>query len=117
MRRSDKSKAKYSKLVNVSNDREDEYHDDQFTEHSPIKIPVRSIVLATFLFLVGSVLLILAGLLIGGVFGDTPDASSAPLLLIGSITFIPGFYHVRLAYYAWKGYHGYSFGDIPSYDD
>lgn len=30
--------------------------------------------------------------------------------------FIPGFYHVRIAYYAWKGYRGYSFEDIPDFD-
>jgi hypothetical protein len=35
------------------------------------------------------------------------------LLTLGSITFIPGFYHTRIAYYAWKGYEGYSLDDIP----
>ncbi|KAK3743712.1 hypothetical protein QZH41_012397, partial [Actinostola sp. cb2023] len=39
-----------------------------------------------------------------------------PLLIIGSLMFIPGFYHVRLAYCAWKGYRGYSFDDIPDFD-
>lgn len=117
--RRDKSrdKIKYTKLVDISGDTVDTYHDEQFTDSTPAKIPIRSIALATFLFLVGSVLLVLAGLLVGGVFGDTPDASAMPLLIIGALTFIPGFYHVRLAYYAWKGYYGYSFSDIPSYDD
>ena len=39
-----------------------------------------------------------------------------PLLILGSLMFIPGFYHVRIAYYAWKGYRGYSFEDIPDFD-
>jgi hypothetical protein len=30
--------------------------------------------------------------------------------------FIPGAYHVRIAYYAFKGYIGYSFEDIPEFD-
>ena len=39
-----------------------------------------------------------------------------PMLILGSLMFIPGFYHVRIAYYAWKGYRGYSFDDIPDFD-
>lgn len=38
------------------------------------------------------------------------------MLILGSLMFIPGFYHVRIAYYAWKGYRGYSFEDIPAFD-
>ena len=30
--------------------------------------------------------------------------------------FIPGAYHVRIAYYAYKGYDGYSYDDIPEFD-
>jgi hypothetical protein len=30
--------------------------------------------------------------------------------------FIPGAYHVRIAYYAFKGYEGYSYDDIPEFD-
>lgn len=110
-----RGKVKYTRLVDVSRD-ENDYHDDQFVESSP-QLPVKSIVLSLFLFIVGSILLILAGLVMGGVFGSTPDASATPLVIIGVLTFIPGFYHVRLAYYAWKGYQGYSFSDIPSYDN
>lgn len=112
-----KSRVRYSRLTQVSRDKDEtEYSDEQFTE-APPKIPLKSIALAIVLFLLGSVLLTLAVLIFVGVFGDNPDASATPLIIIGAITFIPGFYHVRLAYYAWKGYHGYSFEDIPSYDD
>ena len=112
-----KSRVRYSRLTQVSRDHDEtEYSDEQFTE-APPKIPLKSIALAILLFSLGSVLLMLAILMFVGVFGDNPDASATPLIIIGAITFIPGFYHVRLAYYAWKGYHGYSFDDIPSYDD
>ena len=40
-----------------------------------------------------------------------------PVLTLGIITFLPGFYHLRIAYYAWRGYTGYSFDDIPDYND
>ena len=115
-----RSEVKYQKLQSVSRDEEEdkdssEYYDDQYVDTEKPTLPIRSIVLSIFLFVIGTMLLILAGLLIGGVFGSSPDASATPLLILGAITFIPGFYHVRLAYYAFKGYHGYSFSDIPNY--
>ena len=117
---SSRSHVRYSRLVPpvpVRRDRnEADYRDDQFTEPPP-KIPVKSIVLAVLLFLMGATLLTLAGLMLGGVFGDTPDASATPFLILGLVTFIPGFYHVRIAYYAFRGYSGYSYFDIPHYDD
>ena len=39
-----------------------------------------------------------------------------PVLILGVLMFIPGSYHVHLAYYAWKGYDGYNFEDIPEFD-
>jgi len=39
-----------------------------------------------------------------------------PLFIIGTLLFIPGFYHVRIAYYAWYKYDGFSFDEFPSDD-
>ena len=39
-----------------------------------------------------------------------------PLILLGLLMFIPGAYHVRVAYMAYFGYEGFSFDDIPSFD-
>lgn len=36
-----------------------------------------------------------------------------PMLIIGCIAFLPGFYHSRIAYLAWRGYRGYSMNMIP----
>jgi hypothetical protein len=36
--------------------------------------------------------------------------------IVGSIAFIPGFYYTRAAYYAYRGYEGFSFDDIPQMD-
>lgn len=33
--------------------------------------------------------------------------------VLGFILFIPGFYYTRIAYYAYKGYKGFSFSNIP----
>ncbi|KAF3777950.1 Transmembrane protein [Nymphaea thermarum] len=32
---------------------------------------------------------------------------------LGSALFLPGFYYTRIAYYAYKGYKGFSFSNIP----
>lgn len=39
-----------------------------------------------------------------------------PLIILGIIMFLPGAYHVRIAYYAYRQYPGYSFDDIPEFD-
>ena len=35
-------------------------------------------------------------------------------IVLGCLLFIPGFYYTRIAYYAYKGYKGFSFSNIPS---
>lgn len=40
-----------------------------------------------------------------------------PMLIIGAIMFVPGSYHVWIAFWAWRAAPGYSYADIPNYDD
>lgn len=105
-------------------------------------MPYKAIALATVLFLIGSVLITIGSLLLAGYFGVTEvptqlllrlkftlpcvDVSpglfqhsdrTVPVLVIGILVFLPGFYHLRIAYYASKGYPGYSYDDIPDFDD
>lgn len=112
---------------------------------SPPKVPYKAIALATVLFLIGSVLITVGSLLLAGYFGVTevctpPPAvvrltwtlslsgplwpgllqhsdRTVPVLIIGILVFLPGFYHLRIAYYASKGCPGYSYDDIPDFDD
>ncbi|KAG7248308.1 hypothetical protein CRUP_005775, partial [Coryphaenoides rupestris] len=72
-------------------------------KRSPPKVPYKAIALATFLFLIGSLLI--------------HSDRTVPVLIIGILVFLPGFYHLRIAYYASKGYRGYSYDDIPDFDD
>ncbi|KAL1558988.1 transmembrane protein 230 [Salvia divinorum] len=37
------------------------------------------------------------------------------LLGLGLLTFVPGFYETRIAYYSWRGAQGYRFANIPDY--
>jgi Ca2+/H+ antiporter len=109
---SSSSSTKYHKLNRES---ENEFTDKQF-EQPPSKIPYKAIGLAVVLFVVGSVLIILSALLLAGHIDTKYSDRTWPLLILGLLMFIPGSYHVHLAYYAWKGTSGYSFDDIPEYE-
>eukprot|EP00698_Gefionella_okellyi_P021955 TRINITY_DN720_c0_g2_i2.p1 TRINITY_DN720_c0_g2~~TRINITY_DN720_c0_g2_i2.p1 ORF type:complete len:111 (-),score=7.55 TRINITY_DN720_c0_g2_i2:265-555(-) len=80
------------------------------------KPPIKPILLAVFLFLIGSVMLIIGCLLVTGIIITADRDRGYALVVLGSITFIPGAYHVRIAYYAWKGYKGYEYSAIPKFD-
>ncbi|CAI2170747.1 13169_t:CDS:2 [Funneliformis geosporum] len=79
-------------------------------------IPWNSIILAIFLFVLGSLGIIFGSLITAGII-DTEEwlDRGKPFLFLGALLFIPGAYHVRLAYYAYKGYEGYDFNQIPDW--
>ncbi|KAK2871308.1 hypothetical protein QQF64_002475 [Cirrhinus molitorella] len=106
------NKVKYSRLA----DSDEGYIDLQFKK-TPPKVPYKAIALATFLFLVGSVLIVVGSLLLAGCINVMYPDRTIPVLIIGILIFLPGFYHLRIAYYASKGYRGYSYDDIPDFDD
>lgn len=96
----------------------DDYHDDQFEDTTPAKAPIKSIIVAIILFMVGTIFLTFGSLMLAGVINQGGGSFRAmPLMVIGSIIFIPGAYNVRTAYYAWKGYHGYSYADIAGFGE
>ncbi|XP_045188509.2 transmembrane protein 230-like [Mercenaria mercenaria] len=108
---SGETKVKYKKM----NRNKDDFLDIQFQKPPP-KFPTKAIALATTLFVVGSVLLVVGSLLMTGYIDAKYGDRTWPVLILGSIMFIPGFYHVRIAYYAYKGYAGFSYEDIPEFE-
>lgn len=103
--------ARYHRLTKC----DDGFVDMQF-ERPPPKIPYKAIVLATVLFAGGTLLIVIGALLVTGDISSKYSDRTWPVLILGSLMFIPGAYHVRIAYYAYKGYEGYSFEDIPDFD-
>ncbi|KAK4258249.1 hypothetical protein QN277_007720 [Acacia crassicarpa] len=72
--------------------------DDDLMETSYIihnKPPIKEIALAISLLVFGTLGLFFA--------------------ILGMVLFIPGFYYTRIAYYAYKGYKGFSFSNILMY--
>uniref|UniRef100_A0A2K6CJ87 Transmembrane protein 230 n=1 Tax=Macaca nemestrina TaxID=9545 RepID=A0A2K6CJ87_MACNE len=100
------SKVKYSRLSST----DDGYIDLQVNK-TPPKIPYKAIApchCALFFDQAPSLIIIGSSLL---------SDRAVPVLIIGILVFLPGFYHLRIAYYASKGYRGYSYDDIPDFDD
>ncbi|CAF0835480.1 unnamed protein product [Rotaria sordida] len=95
--------------------KEKQYSDLQFQEPSA-KIPIHAIILATVLFLLGSLMITLGSLMLTGYIQTQHTDRSWPLILVGLLVFLPGFYHIRIAYWAWKGDKNFSFADIPDLD-
>uniref|UniRef100_A0AAV2IWP1 Transmembrane protein 230 n=1 Tax=Knipowitschia caucasica TaxID=637954 RepID=A0AAV2IWP1_KNICA len=92
------NKVKYSRLAAD----EDGYIDLQF-KRSPPKVPYKAIALALFLFLIGSLLITFGALLLSGTIEVEHPDRTIPVIIIGVLVFLPGFYHLRIAYYASKG--------------
>ncbi|KAK9064817.1 hypothetical protein SSX86_016199 [Deinandra increscens subsp. villosa] len=78
------------------------------------KVPWKAIWLALSLLLFGCVLLLLSLFIFTGHMGG--DSSQAyGLFGLGTLTFLPGFYETRIAYYSWRGAQGFRFAAIPGY--
>nr|BAK00226.1 predicted protein [Hordeum vulgare subsp. vulgare] len=74
--------------------------------------PVKEIAFAAALLAFGA-LGVVAGLVMAShrVGGDRSHGIFFTVL--GVVMFIPRFYYTRIAYYAYKGYQGFSFANIP----
>ncbi|KAK9806914.1 hypothetical protein WJX72_007284 [[Myrmecia] bisecta] len=98
---------------------------DQCEEYQQVKPdlapkpPFKAIALALLLLSAGVAFLTLAALHFTGHFGGgihTKDGAGWGFLVLGCLTFVPGFYETRIAYYTWRGVPGYSYTSIPTYD-
>uniref|UniRef100_A0A023FQJ7 Transmembrane protein 230 n=1 Tax=Amblyomma cajennense TaxID=34607 RepID=A0A023FQJ7_AMBCJ len=105
------SRVKYQRMQRT----EDGFIDIQF-QKTLSRVPKKAIALAACLFIGGTVLITLASFIFAGFFDPKYDDSSWPVLVLGTLMFIPGAYHVRIAYYAYKEYPGFTFDDIPDFD-
>jgi len=96
------------------------YKDGFLPEQFELKkrpIPWKAISYAVILFVVGTALLIAGSLIhVGHVDNEKYGDRLWPLMIFGSLMFIPGSYHVYLAVNVFLGTPGYSFDDIPEFD-
>ncbi|KAF7803226.1 transmembrane protein 230-like [Senna tora] len=85
-----------------------------YTPKALDKVPWKSIALALVLLFLGTVLLVISYFVFTGQMGGE-QSQAYGLLALGFLSFLPGFYETRNAYYAWRGAKGYSFSAIPAY--
>ncbi|KAG0172846.1 hypothetical protein DFQ28_009810 [Apophysomyces sp. BC1034] len=89
---------------------------EQFVVPEP-EIPWKAIGLASLLFTIGSVMIAIGTLIKLGYIGEEGwNDRGIPFLVLGSIMFIPGAYHLYIAYYAYYKYPGYDFSMIPDWE-
>lgn len=96
-------------------ERDQQYTDLQFRQKEP-PIPVKQILIASVMFICGSIMIIMGALLMSGHIDAKYGDRMWPLFIVGTLLFLPGFYHVRIAWYAWRKYDGFSFEEFPSDD-
>ncbi|KAB5514709.1 hypothetical protein OIU76_027142 [Salix suchowensis] len=76
------------------------------------KPPIKEIALAVALLVFGVVGIVLGTFMTyNKVGGDR--AHGLFFAILGVVLFIPGSYYTRIAYFAYKGYKGFSFSNIP----
>ncbi|KAJ4830788.1 hypothetical protein Tsubulata_031169 [Turnera subulata] len=74
--------------------------------------PVKEIALAISLLVFGVIFIVLGVFMtVNKIGGDRGHGLFFAIL--GVVLFIPGSYYTRIAYYAYKGYKGFSFANIP----
>ncbi|PSS30474.1 Transmembrane protein [Actinidia chinensis var. chinensis] len=105
----------YSRLAADEDDYDGGYDPRyDYTANSFDKVPWKSIALALFLLSLGCLLLFLSYFIFSGHMGGERSQAYG-LLGLGILSFLPGFYETRLAYYSWRGATGYRFASIPDY--
>ncbi|CEP03439.1 Transmembrane protein 230 [Plasmodiophora brassicae] len=99
--------------VNVEVPQSAEHYDDvRLLQKEARRLPRRTACVAVLLLVVGLVCFIsgLASIVSGGERVYT-------LLILGSVLMIPGGYQSYVLYHSWRGTPGFSFDQVPSYDD
>eukprot|EP00300_Choanocystis_sp_HF-7_P001769 c11418_g1_i1.p2 GENE.c11418_g1_i1~~c11418_g1_i1.p2 ORF type:complete len:157 (-),score=30.87 c11418_g1_i1:27-497(-) len=87
--------------------------DEYVFMHEEEKPPVKAILMAVGMLLLGSVLITVGALLITGVISSFYWERGYSLIILGALPFIPGAYYSYIAYGAWQGYKEYSYSLIP----
>ena len=78
------------------------------------KIPYKTIIAVTVLFIIGTIFLTIFTM---KMLEDGDFKKHYEFMLLGLITFIPGSYHVVIAFMACRGVKDWSYRDVAVFDD
>jgi hypothetical protein len=95
---------------------EDEIHQRTMRAYAQMqnRFPMKEILRAAFLFTFGAICLTIGSLMYTGYIPSDFWEKGIPLLVIGSLCFLPGSYICFIAVQTYRGVRGYSYGMIPS---
>jgi len=85
-------------------------------EDLPIPIPYGKIIASIFMFITGTVLIVLSLAVLFGLLDEKFTDRVVPALIIGSIFFIPGTYYTYILICILFKVPGYSFNDYPRFN-
>ena len=117
------SEVRYRKLnqnediedVDGPQERSDEFLTQQY-EKPPTKVPWKAVIYALILFILGCILLTAGCLIVTGHIDPVKHNERFwPLILLGSLMFIPGSYHTYFAYKAFTGDPDWDFEEFPDF--
>ena len=91
-------------------DKEEEYH---YSWDKTKQIPLRAILLALFLFFIGTVLIVIGALIITKTIVLDHENRGVPFMILGLLCFIPGSYYTFVVYQVANGNPKYSYNDFP----
>eukprot|EP00884_Botryococcus_braunii_P012604 jgi/Botrbrau1/21344/Bobra.0184s0054.1 len=101
------------KYNQIPQEEEDEYANEVFNDPRLDEVPLQAVGLAVLLLALGILFLGLSYLHAAG-HVEGHDHGHIGFLVLGILTFLPGFYTTRIAYYTWRGRPGYSYRAIPT---
>jgi len=81
-----------------------------------VRYPPPKTTLAAMIMLFAGIALLISGLVVYFQNYEGNDRG-LPIFILGGIMFIPGSYASYIIYGAWRGWSGFNYNMIPSYDD
>ncbi|KAJ1058805.1 hypothetical protein K5549_019563, partial [Capra hircus] len=109
-------KVRYAKLSSADGGQINSQKETSPAKKSCTDIPFKAIACAFSQFLVGACLIITGCLLLAGYISKVGTNRAFPVLTVGILVFLPGFYYLIVAYRAYRGCPGCSFHDLPDFD-
>jgi len=84
-------------------------------EKPPTQVPWKAVIYAVVLFFLGTLLLTIGCLIVTGHIESKYGDRFWPLILLGSLMFLPGSYHTYFAYKAFRGDPDWNFDEFPDF--
>ncbi|KAH0517694.1 Transmembrane protein 230 [Microtus ochrogaster] len=87
-----------------------------FLNNNPAKIPYKTIICASLLFLIGTTLIVTGCLLLTGCISHMGTSRAIAILIVGFLVFVPGCYYLIVICRSCRRCQSCSYSDLPTED-